>query len=272
MTTSTIQVELGDQLPDGLAAYYDAIDCGRVGDAAACFSEDAIYAVPPADAIETDPRAVSTGREEIGARLAQRGVRPYVHDVVLCTIDGRDGAVEGLVRDRETGEALASFAASLQLADDGTVARYLAYSSPVVRPQPVVANPSMTETGVVIDKIHEYFHALDDSRFEDAAGCFSPDTLYSHPPYKDPTVGGAGRAEFQGRDELIAAFHRRGTQRIDHRIVFHAQRGPHLLLEGVVNDDAGALVGSFVSQATLDDAGLIRRYASWYTQPGIARR
>ena len=54
--------------------------------------------------------------------------------------------------------------------------------------------------------------------------------------------------------------------------MFHAQRGPHLLLEGVVNDDAGALLGSFVSEATLDDAGLIRRYASWYTQPGIPRR
>ena len=215
---------------------------------------------------------MSTGRAAIADRFEQRGTKPYVHHVVLATIDGRDGALEGLVVDRATGEPRSSFAASLQLAEDGTIARYLAYSSPVVHPQPPVANPSAATPGVVIDKIHEYFHALDESRFEDAAACFSVDTLYSHPPYKDPEVGGHGRAEFHGRDELTAAFHRRGTQRIDHRIVFHAQRGPHLLLEGIVNDDAGALLGSFVSEATLDDAGLIRRYASWYTQPGIPRR
>lgn len=272
MTTSTIQAELGDQLPLDLAAYYDALDGGRLAEAAACFSSDATYAVPPAEGIETDPRSVSTGRSEIAARLEQRGTRPYVHHIVLCTIDGRDGSVEGLVRDRATGEPQSSFAASLQLAEDGTVARYLAYSSPVVHPQPPVANPSTKAPGVAIDKIHEYFHALDESRFEDAAACFSIDTLYSHPPYKDPNVGGQGRAEFRGRDELTAAFHRRGTQRIDHRIVFHAQRGPHLLLEGIVNDDAGSLIGSFVSEATLDADGLIRRYASWYTQPGIPRR
>jgi ketosteroid isomerase-like protein len=272
MTTSTMPVELGDQLPEALAAYYDAVDNDRFADAARCFGDDATYAMPPRQGIETDPREVSTGRAAIAARLDERGSRPYVHQVVLCTVDGRDGAVEGLVRDRASGAPQASFAASLQLADDGTIARYLVYASPVVHPQPAVANPSMAEPGVVIDKIHEYFHALDESRFEDAAACFSADTLYSHPPYKDPSVGGHGRAEFQGRDELTAAFHRRGTQRIDHRIVFHAQRGPHLLLEGIVNDDAGALIGSFVSEATLDDAGLIRRYASWYTQPGIPRR
>ena len=272
MTTSTIQVELGDQLPEALAAYYDALDGGRLAETTASFSEDAVYAMPPAGGIETDPRSVSTGRPQIADRLEQRGARPWRHHVVLCTIDGHEGALEGLVVDRATGQPAMSFAASLQVAEDGTIARYLAYSSPVVHPQPSAANPSMAAPGVVIDKIHEYFHALDESRFEDAAACFSVDTLYSHPPYKDPDVGGHGRAEFHGREELTAAFHRRGTQRIDHRIVFHAQRGPHLLLEGVVNDDTGALRGSFVSEATLDEAGLIRRYASWYTQPGIPRR
>lgn len=272
MTTSTIKVELGDQLPTTVAAYYEALDDNRFGDAAASFAEDAVYAVPPPDGIETDPRAVSTGRREIAARFERRGLRPYVHDVLLCTVEGRDAALEGVTRDRSGGEALASFAATLQLAEDGTIARYLAYSSPLVTPLPADVNPSSTVPGVAIDKIHEYFHALDESRFEDAAGCFSADTLYSHPPYKDPSVGGHGRAEFNGRDELTAAFHRRGTQQIDHRIVFSSQRGPHLLLEGIVNDTAGALLGTFASEATLDDDGLIQRYASWYTQPGIPRR
>jgi ketosteroid isomerase-like protein len=271
-TTPPSQVELGDQLPDRLAAYYGALDAGRLAEASACFSADATYALPPTGGVETDPRLVVEGRADIAAQLDRRGAKPYAHRVVLCTVEGGNAAVEGLIVDADAGAARASFVASLQLADDGTIARYLAYTSPVVDPQPAVANPSTTAPGSAIDKIHEYFHALDESRFEEAAGCFSVDTLYSHPPYKDPNVGGHGRAEFDGRDELIAAFHRRGTQQIDHRIVFHSQRGPHLLLEGVVDDDAGALLGSFVSAATLDDAGLIRRYASWYTQPGIPRR
>lgn len=272
MTTPTTQVELGDQLPDALAAYYGALDGGRVTEAAACFSADATYALPPTGGVETDPRLVVEGRDDITGHLERRGAMPFSHRVVLCTVEGADVAVEGLILEAGSGTARSSFVASLQLADDGTIARYLAYASPVVHPQPAVANPSTAMPGSAIDKIHEYFHALDESRFEDAAACFSVDTLYSHPPYKDPAVGGQGRAEFHGRDELTAAFHRRGTQRIDHRIVYHAQRGPHLLLEGVVDDDSGALLGSFVSEATLDDDGLIRRYASWYTQPGIARR
>jgi ketosteroid isomerase-like protein len=271
MSTATNDVELGDALPDALAAYYDAIDGGRLAEAAAHFSGDATYALPPADGIETDARLVVEGRDAVAAHLERRGPKPFAHRAVLCTVEGRDAAVEGLIVDAD-GTAQRSFVASLQLADDGTIARYLAYASPVVHPQPGVANPSSATPGSAIDKIHEYFHALDESRFEDAAGCFSVDTLYSHPPYKDPNVGGHGRAEFAGRDELIAAFHRRGTQQIDHEIVFHSQRGPHLLLEGVVHDDAGALLGSFVSEATLDADGLIRRYASWYTQPGIPRR
>ena len=272
MTTPTTPVEFGDQLPDGLAAYYGALDGGRLDEAAACFSADATYALPPTGGVETDPRLVIEGRADIATHLDRRGSKPFAHRVVLCTVEDGDAAVEGLIVDADSGDAQSSFVASLQLAGDGTIARYLAYASPVVHPQPAVANPSTATPGSAIDKIHEYFHALDESRFEDAAACFSADTLYSHPPYKDPNVGGHGRAEFAGRDELIAAFHRRGTQQIDHRIVFHSQRGPHLLLEGVVNDDAGALLGSFVSEATLDDAGLIRRYASWYTQPGIPRR
>jgi ketosteroid isomerase-like protein len=272
MTTSTTPVELGDALPEKLATYYDSLDGSDFAGAAACFSEDATFAVPPADAIETDPRGVFAGRSAIGERLELRGVTSYRHHIVLNTVEGRDGALEGLQVHQDTGEPLVSFAASYQLADDGTIARYLAYRSPVVHPLPGAANPARTTPGSAIDKIHEYFHALDESRFEDAAACFSADTLYSHPPYKDPGVGGHGRAEFRGRDELTAAFHRRGTYRIDHRIVFHAQRGPHLMLEGIVLDDAGALLGSFVSEATLDDGGLIRRYGSWYTQPGIPRR
>jgi SnoaL-like domain len=269
----TTHQRLGDELPTALASYYDALDRNRVADAAAAFAADVTFAAPPLDGIETGPRSVSHGHDDLRAGFEDRGPNPYVHDVVLCAVEGRDAIVEGVTRDRESGAPQSSFAASLQLDDDGAIARYLAFRSPdVIAPLPADANSSPAAPGSAIDKIHEYFDALDEHRLEDAAECFSVDTLYSHPPYQDPTVGGHGRAAFAGRAELIAAFHRRGPQPIDHRIVFHAQRGPHLVLEGVVDDANGALRGSFVSEATLDNAGLIVRYASWYTQPGVPRR
>ncbi len=273
MTTSTSLLGLGDELPKALANYFDALDDGRLDEASEAYAQDVLYAVPPAGRIETDPRSVSNGRATVRERFERRGPKPYVHEILLCMVEGRDAILEGLTRNRSTGAPLSSFASSLQVDDQGLVCRYLAFQcAPEITPLPADANGSWRTPGAAIDKVHEYFDALDDSRFEDAADCFSPDTLYSHPPYKDPTVGGPGRAAFKGRTELTAAFHRRGAQQIDHRIVFSAQRGPHLLLEGVVEDADGSLLGSFVSSLTLDDAGLIRRYASWYTQPGIARR
>jgi hypothetical protein len=269
----TQRTRLGDEVPKALAAYYEALDGNRFADAAAAFSVDAVFAVPAADAIETDPRSISRGRDEVEARLTRRGPMHYVHDVLLCTVEGDDALVEGITRWRDSDNARSSFAASVQFDENGLVARYLAYASAeVITPLPADANPSAGTPGSAIDKIHEYFHALDEHRFDDAAACFSVDTVYSHPPYKDPDVGGLGRAAFVGRDGLLAAFNRRGRQPIDHRIVVHVQRGPHLLLEGIVNDSSGSLLGSFVSEATLDDQGLIRRYASWYTEPGIPRR
>ena len=266
-------VAFGDTPPAALSAYYTALDAGRVADAVAACSVDVIAATPPAVGIETDPRTLSRGRGELHARLETRGVRPFVHELLLCTVDGADVLAEGITRDRVSGAPRSSFATSVQLDGDGLVARSLTYASPeVITPLPAEANPSTTWPGSAIDKIHEYFGALDEDRFADAAACFSADIVYSHPPYKDPDVGGPGRAAFVGREALLAAFNRRGRQPIDHRIVLHVQRGPHLLLEGVVNDHAGALLGSFVSEATLDAEGLIVRYASWYTQPGLPRR
>jgi ketosteroid isomerase-like protein len=269
----THQTRLGDEVPKALAAYFEALDGNRFADAVAAFSPDAVYAVPPSDAIETDPRSIARGRDELQLRFAGRAPTRLMHDLLLCAVEADGTLVEGITRERASGDARSSFAASVQFDGSGLVARYLAFATAeVITPLPADANPSPATPGSAIDKIHEYFHALDEHRFDDAAACFSTETVYSHPPYKDPTVGGAGRAAFVGRDELLAAFLRRGRLPIDHRIVLHAQRGPHLLFEGVVNDDTGSLLGSFVSEATLDDGGLIRRYASWYTQPGVPRR
>ncbi len=64
---------LGDALPPALAAYWRALDAGRFPDAAACFSRDAVYAVPIPRDVETAPRAVTTGSAALLARFRERG-------------------------------------------------------------------------------------------------------------------------------------------------------------------------------------------------------
>lgn len=258
--------ELGDQLPQALAAYYEALDSGLPKEAAQSFSVDVVYAVHPAGEIETAPRVVRIGRQALLDHFEQRTQR-WVHQILVCAVDDSAAVVEGLTVDGDSGEPNGSFAASLRLDANGLISRYLAFHcAPAISPLPAEANSASTSAFDAMAKIDEYFIALDDARFDDAAACFSEDTLYSHPPYKDPAVGGHGRAAFAGRAELAAAFHRRGRQSFGHRIVVDAQRGPHLLLEGEVDAADGTLLGRFLSIATLDPQGLIRRYASFYTE------
>ena len=117
-----------------------------------------------------------------------------------------------------------------------------------------------------------YFEALDAGSFNEAAAQFSADVVYSHPPYRHTGIDSDDRLVFRGRDELRAAFTARGKQAFDHRIVAIGQRGPHCLLEGVVEGLPGDRNGSFVSSLTLDADGLIQRYVSFYCEPAVPRR
>lgn len=266
---------LGDTMPAALAAYYVALDEARMGDAADAFSANVVYAVPPPDVIETDARVETVGRDALLARFEERGARPLVHDIVLCVCDGPSCLVEGVSRVAATGLATVSFAASAQLDDDGRIARYLAFAtSSVINPGPAEVAPAVPGDGPfgsAADVLDRYFHALDGGDFEAAAGCFSADALYSHPPYRHTGLDGNHRVEFVGRDELLDAFRARGAQSFDHRLVSSIQRGPHCILEGLVENLPDGGTGTFISSLTLDDDGLIRRYASFYCEPGVRR-
>jgi ketosteroid isomerase-like protein len=257
---------IGDQLPPALAAYYAALDAGMPAAASESFSRDVRFALPFADQIETAPRRMWMGRAAVREHLERRAHR-WAHRILLCVAEGPRALVEGLTVDADSGEPNGSFAASVHLGDDQLISSLLGFRcAPAISPMPSEASAAPTCPFDAMAKIDEYFTALDDARFDDAAACFSADTVYSHPPYQDPRIGGPGRATFVGRAELAAAFHRRGRQTFDHEIVFSGQRGPHLMLEGVVHDAGGELLGSFVSTATLDPEGLIRRYASFYCE------
>ena len=49
------------------------------------------------------------------------------------------------------------------------------------------------------------------------------------------------------------------------------QRGPHCLFEGAVHDLPHGGTGSFISSLSLAADGTIRRYVSFYCEPGVAR-
>jgi ketosteroid isomerase-like protein len=263
---TTTDAWIGDQLPPALAAYYASLDAGMAKEASESFSEAVRYEVPFADQIETAPRCACDGRDEVREHLERRTPR-WAHRILLCVAHGPAALVEGLTVDRDSGEPNGSFAASVRIDRDQLISSYLTFRcAPAISPLPLEASAAPTSEFDAMAKIDEYFAALDDARFDSAAGCFSEDVVYSHPPYKDPRIGGPGRATFAGRAELAAAFHRRGRQDFDHEIVFSGQRGAHLLLEGVVHDAGGGVLGRFVSSATLDLDGLIRRYASFYCE------
>jgi SnoaL-like domain len=259
---------IGDPLPAILAAYYEAIDASRFDVAAEAFSSVARYAVPPLETIETAPRAVTIGATALARRFAERGPRPWRHRIGLCLARGADALVEGVVVG-EHGEETATFAASARIGPDGLLERYLAFSCPGAREALPTDVGADTVPADAVGAVHDYFSDLDAGRFAEAAGHFSDDVLYSHPPYRHTGIDDPQRIEFRGRAELQAAFERRGRASFDHEVLVAIQRGPHAMVEGVVRGLPGGGGGSFVSSLSLASDGTIRRYVSFYCEPEV---
>lgn len=259
----------GDELPKAVAAYYDAMDRNDHGLLGEVVRADAVVALP-ALGTETDPRRV-LDTAALVAMVASRDLRPLVHDVRICGVEGSDCVLEGVLVDRATGEDRSTFVASVQLDPEGRISRYLAYScDQLVEQWAGDAGPGVTvDAAELTDR---YFHNLDAGEFEAAANCFSVDTLYSHPPYRHTGITKPGRVEFRGREELLAAFGTRGKQSFGHDIVAKMQRGRHYLFEGTVEGLPNDSFGSFISVLTVGDDGLAARYVSFFCEPGVRRR
>jgi ketosteroid isomerase-like protein len=260
---------LGDPLPDMLAAYYADLDAGRMDEAAQRFSADVVYAIPRAGEIETGPRTIYRGRGALAEWFHRRGRAAEQHEVQLVVAESSVCLLEGVVAVPGAAQPVGTFVATAQLDGGGLVRRYLAYlCTPAAEPAPTGGGPAPGDAAKVV---HEYFTALDSGDFEGAADQFSPDVVYSHPPYRHTGIDGANRVVFRGRDELLAAFRARGRQTFDHAIVASIQRGPHCLFEGLVNGLPAGGSGSFVSSLTLDGSGRIQRYVSFYCEPSVSR-
>ena len=258
---------LGDPLPLALSMMYAGLAAGNRDAAAAKLSARVRYAVPAAGP-ETAPRHQLVGRDAVAEDWHAHAPAVIEHRVALCVVDGSSCLVEGTTG-QPGGEPLGTFVASARLDDDGSIARYLSFGCVGAR-EPIPTDvPESAEPAEVGGALSRYFGALDEGRFADAAACFSTDVLYSHPPYRHTNRNTEDRAEFRGREALLAAFVARGRQRFGHRIIRCMQRGPHALLEGVVHDLPNGGTGSFISSLSLDASGLIRRYVSFYCEPSV---
>jgi hypothetical protein len=229
------------------------------------FADDALFAYWDGTGEETAARATAVGPHAIRAAIAvawgERRRQPLV-----WAQEGPDCFVEGRLLG-DGGEAFATFAAALQIDDSGAVARCLAFHCPPVEPSPTWVPREPARGDGARSLLERYFDRLSAGDFEGACGCFTEDCLYSHPPYSV----GAGRAEFRGRDALLAGFANvrgvRPTRRS--RIVCCVQDGSDCFIEGVVEGDRPR--GSFVSSVSLGGDGLIRRYVAFYSDSRIPR-
>jgi ketosteroid isomerase-like protein len=257
-------------VPATLTDYFHALDGGWLERAAACFSADVLYAIPPAAGDEVAPRRECRGTQAVLDWFAQRGARKSQHRILVCAVDGPSCLIEGVVWDLAGTGQPSTFAASLQFDRDGRIARYLAYLSPAaIIPGPADDRHAAGSQGASV--LEAYFASLESGAFEEAAGCFMEDILYSHPPYRHTGITDDHRINFLGRPALLDGFRRRGKQIFNHRILALAQAGRNCLVEGVVDGLPDGRTGSFVSSFSLAEDGLIQRYVSFYCEPAVPR-
>ena len=252
--------------PAAVGTFLDALGAGDLDAAAAAVRDGAVSALPGGSGPETGPRVIT---RDPGA--LRRALDPAFGDgrraeVLACVTSGdEDCLLEGRLVDAH-GVPVETFLASFQL-DGGRIARQLVYTCPLVEP-----SRSWDATGPgdapadARSTVDRYFEHLDAGEFEEAAQCFSADSLYSHPPYGP----GQPRAEFRGHDELLAGFRRRGVkpERL-HHIDLSPQRGAECFLEGFTIDEPRG--GTFISSLSLDADGRIQRYLAVYCEPVVPR-
>ncbi len=266
-TVHQLTPRAGDPLPSSVEALLAAFAAGDTAAAAACFAADAIWAPPADEDHETAERAVFEAGA-IATALADDPHMGFRHDVRLNLHEGNDCLLEGDILDAD-GNPARGFGMSVQLDDDGLISRAL-----LSRIEPVVDNAGTDRehpSGVEIQaKIDEYFDELDAARFENATTYFSADGMYLHPPYAPNTP----RVAYDGTEELLAGFEKRGAQTWEHFTDASIQRGAYMMFEGhvLIDGTREGPTGSFISSATVDEEGKVLRYLAFYTAPMLPRR
>lgn len=218
------------------------------------FADDAVYAYGADLVNETAPRTIVTGPEIESALAELDGA-----EILSSVEEGRDRLLEARLGDTTIG-------AALQVDASGAIVRAVSYRSQLVEPSRTWANPP-ARPGDARPVLDTYFSLLEGGDAAGAAACFSEDVLYSHPPY----APGQPRVEYRGRDALRSGFEKRGPRPWRHRILVAVQSGSECIVEGDVGGIAAGGRGGYLSSVSLDEAGLILRYCTFYTEPAVPR-
>lgn len=119
-----------DALRDVVERYLGALEQFDLDTALACFTDDVFYSHPPyGDGDNGGLRHEVSGHADLVKLFERRGHRPDVrHRVTRVAIDGDHGFVAGIYGERGSGTA-GSFVSTVELAADGRIAHYAAYSS-----------------------------------------------------------------------------------------------------------------------------------------------
>lgn len=231
------------------------------------FAADAVLAYWNGDGDETAARAVVHGRAAIDSAIASSGGGDGRCTVLVSLRDGEGVFTEGVLRGSD-GASARTFVTAAQLDRNEEIARCVAFHCPLVEPSPSWEHVTGVPSGDARALLGRYFRHLVGGELTAATECFSRDCLYSHPPY----AAGTPRVEFRGRDELLDGFRTtRGRRSSRPQILHCVQRGADAFIEGVV-DGVDGPKGTFVSSASLDHDGLLRRYVAFYTTSRVPRR
>ena len=222
------------------------------------FAPDAVLAYWDGAGDETAPRTLVRGDDAIEKLLRETGVASYQNKIEVAGVSSR--FVEGTLR-RHDEQASTTFVTSATLHPSGLVARVLMFHSSLVEPPDAPRGVRMLPPDATAAVVSRYLAHLVAGELADAVACFSPDCLYSHPPY----APGGARVAFRGREALLAGFDGvRGPRRSRPRVLWAGQHGANGFVEGVVEGAEGPK-GSFVSSVQLEAQGLIKRYVAFYT-------
>lgn len=147
------------------------------------------------------------------------------------------------------------------VAADGTLDRLIVLLAPAVPclgVEVAPVDPSAVPGGLPI--LEGYFEDLMNSRFEQAASRFTPDTLYCHPPYRS----GDEWLLFRGRDALLHGWLTLRGPSPARQVVSHFwQVGERFFLEGFVEGIPDG--GSFFSTGQITQDAEIARYVAFYS-------
>lgn len=211
------------------------------------------------------PRALVTRDADEAARALGALALGPATPVIAVT----DGAVT-FVEARTAGSGVASPGSLILTATHdaaGRIARLVVLTGAGVDPpSPDPSDHDGAWPGIA-PLLGRYFADLEASDFEAAVRWFSPDCLYSHPPY---SVDDA-RVDFRGRDALLDGFvHKRGKTSSRHGLLRVVQDGRHGFVEGYAGGAHVSGGGStFLSSVSLDAEGRIERYIAYYAAPQV---